>query len=288
MRDKLKESGFIVGSNPVVLESEKTPTSELLNVLFLVLSVIMALAAIIPFFKRNKWPKEKELEEMEHPEMLAAMHPGLHVPADLLPSLAAGLPNATDPSQPEVVLLKINCWNNAKHPSFAVVTNKRYLLYRTNLQLGLSILKGIAKLIDKIPVFGSFVSMLVEPFIESYEIVLSPELPRFHKNMDHDHHEILSGNVHWHKHCDVALADIPKMAKALSIKRSGWSGLARVVFLPHSLKGIFATPKDFIIPEYCEFVVLHKLLELFGPTFALHGCTVTKEKHKIEISWPKA
>ena len=280
VRDKFKESNIIVADHPLLIDPKYAPPSLGSNILILILSLVAGLAGVVPFFKRERWPKEKELEKIPLAEMLAAMHPALKVPLDTGLKLEEGLQ-----SQEEVVLLKVNCINTSQRPSFAILTNRRYLLYRTNIQVGLILLKALGSALDKIPVFGGLVSMLVEPFQESYEMLLSPEERRFHETMGYEDRALLTGKVPWHKSCEVKLADIPATAKSITIEKRFWSRGFKVVFMPLALKGLFKTPSDFIVLQQCELVPIVKLVSALEPTLAAHGCIVKQEEGKISISW---
>jgi hypothetical protein len=280
VRDKFKESNIIVGEHALLIDPQYAPRSSGSNILILSLSVFAGIAGIVPFFKREKWPKEKDLARLSLPEMLAALHPAFKVPVDTVSRLEGSLQNTE-----EVILLKVNCVNTSKRPSFAILTNKRYLLYRTNIQFGLILLKILGSLLDKIPVFGGFVGMLVEPFQESYEILLSPEERRFHETMGYEDRDILAGNVPWHKSCEIAVSEIPRRASAITIKKNFWSRGFKVAFMPLSTKGLFRTPSDFIVLQESALFPIRKLIEIWEPALATHNCTVKLEEGKITISW---
>ena len=287
IRDKFNKSNIFIDNNPLILTPQYAPASSGSNILILLLSLLAAIAAIVPFFKRDKWPKEKQLKGMPLPEVLAALYPALKVEDNLARALEKGRPSFVDPEEPEVVLLKLNCVNAAKRPSFAIFINKRYLLYRTKIQFGLILLKATGSALDKIPVVGGLVSMMVEPFEESYEVILAPEDPRFHETMGYENSALLAGKVPWHKTCDIALADLPKTVKSVVIKKRTWSGGLGVLFMPHSLKGIFIAPSNFNILQDGQFVAVLKLIECLGSTIANQGLMVKQDEGKVEISLPR-
>jgi hypothetical protein len=280
VRDKFKEGNIIVGEHTLLIDPQYSPRSSGINILILSLSVFAGIAGVVPFFKREKWPKEKDLAGLPLPEMLAALHPALKVPVDTGSQLEGSLQSVE-----EVVLLKVNCVNTSKRPSFAILTNRRYLLYRTNIQLGLILLKILGSLLDKIPVFGGLVGMLVEPFQESYEILLSPEERRFHETMGYEDRDLLSGKVPWHKSCEIAVTEIPKRASAITIKKNFWSRGFKVAFMPLTTKGLFKTPPDFIVLQETELLLIRELIGIWEPTLAAHGCAVKLEEGMINISW---
>lgn len=287
VRNKFKESNILVDNNPLILKPQYAPNSSASNILVLLLSLLAAVAAIVPFFKRDKWPKEKQLKELPLPDVLAALYPALKVENNLAQTLEKDRQTAVDPNEPEVVLLKLNCVNTAKRPSFAIFTNKRYLLYRTKIQFGLVLLKATESALDKIPVVGGLASMMVKPFEESYEVILAPEDPRFHETMGYEDSALLAGKVPWHKTCEVALADLPRTVRSVEIKKSVWSRGLKVVFMPHSLKGLFKTPSGFTVLQDGQFVAVVKLVEALGPTLTNQRLMVKQDEGKVEISWPR-
>ena len=143
VRSAFKGSHVLMADEPSIIDQRYAPTSIGTNVLFMLLGTFAGICGLVPFFKRDRWPRAKELVNSNVVETLGALFPIMKVierdDMDLVTSLKA----YTAEEHKEVVLAKINCEDIAKSPSFAVFTNKRYILFRTQYQFGLRVLKLI-------------------------------------------------------------------------------------------------------------------------------------------------
>jgi hypothetical protein len=277
-----RKYGVVVGDRPTVLHEQYAPTSEAGNSLILLVSILGFAASILPFFKREKWPDEDGLAHKDNAEVLSALYPALsvHDRADneSLNELARMVKDNTE----ERVILRINCEDSSKKPTLAVLTNRRFLLYRTKRQWFLSILKLVDALLDKVP-FGGIAGMMLEPFGESYEVLVTPKHAVFRETMGYHDREIIAGTVPWHKVCDMSLGDIVAASRSIGIKKAFWPNRLKVEFTPRKLTAIFRIPPDFEIRPVAVRVAAVRLLELFKAEFPHLEYAVDSKSGNIEI-----
>lgn len=285
VKEEFKKSGVVVTDHPVILHEQYAPTSVGGNVLALIIGLGATVAGLVPFFKRNKWPKEATLADKNTAEVLAALYPVLKVHGDVTNENLHDLIRAAKDTSREFVLLRINAIDSSGHPAHAVLTNRRYLLFRTKRQWFLSVLKVFDRMLDKVP-FGGLLGLMLEPFGETYEVLISPRHQVNREAMGYKDDELIGGTLPWKKICDLSLAEVVNRSKSIGIKKGMWSETLKVEFAPRKLLKFLSTPSDFEIEPSSARVAIGRLVSIFSKEFAWLKQSVEENASNLEIRWP--
>jgi hypothetical protein len=271
-----------VAPDPIIIHSQGVPESLTGNVFLLLLSFLAGICALVPFIKRYNWPKERDLEGKNIEEMARLLYPLIRLYDEPSKPLEEDMRLATAPGREELVIARVNGSDNRKRPILAVFTNKRYVLYRTHAQWGLRVLGLIGRLLDKIPVVGGILSMLIEPVAETYELMFIPRDRLCREAMGYDDAELLEGRVPWKTVCNLGWGEVVERSKSVSVRKAFWSDKLVVEFLPRRISGLLRVPTDFGVEQVSVRLALERLVEILEPRLIELGCAVQGGK-KIEV-----
>jgi hypothetical protein len=268
----------------LLFPSEPVPAPAVL-ILITLFSLLAIAAALIPFFGGKNWPAEKDVEGKTPSEIFRALYPILSAHLRGRKTAADALIQASRAPE-EIILLRLNCEDSFKRPALAVLTNRRYILYRMQSQWVLRALKQIEWSIAKVPVFGDLLSMLVAPFAESYELITCPRDKLYEETMGFADEAVLAGRVRWTKRVDLHWEEVALEFGSVSGKKSVWSGKFEVDLFPRKLRRFFRAPPGFAVEHLAVRVAATHFLAIFEKRLTDLGCQVKRKETSFEIELP--
>ena len=273
----IHELGVTAG---ILARAEEDPLPAVASLLLLTTALFLGFVAVAPFFRRRTGPSPEELRDAPLRQALQSLFPLLAVGE----RVEARSPPLATPhgAGPEIVLLKVNGEDSARRAVLAVLTSRRYIIYRTRRQWPRIILTATKNLIGKAP-FGDLMLILFEPFGETWEMLFAPEERRLHKVMAYPDSELISGAVPWRKASDLTIAEVVERAESVSVKRTLWSGVPQIEFMPRTLRGLLKTPPDLVVREKGIEPILVRLVDLFEPDLMRAGCTIERGNGRVAI-----
>lgn len=167
-----------------------------------------------------------------------------------------------------------------------MLTNRRYILYRTRAQWVLRALEVIERSIAKVPVLGDLLSFLVAPFAESYELVTCSRDRLYDETMGFADEAVLAGQVPWTKRVDLRWEEVAREFGSVSGKKSFWSGKFEVDLFPRKLRRFFRAPPGFAVEHLAVRAAATHLLAIFEKRLADLGCQVERKETSFEIELP--
>ncbi len=284
---KFAESKILTPVARTVVYEKYTPQTAGNAAIILGFSALFIIVAILPFLKRDRWPTESELEKKDMDGQVSAVYPLLSIYDSRAAALIDAIQNGSNPVAPEMVLLRINCEERSGRPALAVVTNKRYLLYRTDRQWLIRTMKLLKRLLDaaldKVP-FGGLLGVLLDPFGDAYEVLTRTKHSRYYETMGYEDAALIGGTVLWHKCCDLPWRELRKQTKGITVKRHSWSEGVSLDFV--AMKLFAKRPPGFIVTQKIAYPVVTHLLEASAAWLAARGWTTKKDgTKKVELTW---
>lgn len=264
----------------ILPRAQEDPFPVALSLPMLAMALFLAFVGAAPFFRRRTRPSPAELRDAPMQHMLQSLFPLLAIGE--LSGGRSPLLAAARKAGPEVVLLKVNGEDPARRAVLAVLTNRRYLIYRTRRQWPQTILAATKSLVGKAPL-GDLMLILFEPFGETYEMLFAPEERRLRKVMARPDSELLSGAVPWRKASDLTIAEVVERAESVSLKPTFWSGGHKIEFMPRTLRRLLKTPPDLVVREEDIEPILSRLVDFFEPDLVKAGCTIKRGKGRVMI-----
>lgn len=287
MKAEFKKVGITVPDNAFVVHDQVMPDSSGGNMLQLAFALLAGLVGLTPFFNRNRFPKAAKLAGADTSEVFRAMYPALKAHGSTDERLLEELEQAALAPDTETVLLKINCEDSNQRPALAVLTNKRYILYRTKRHIPLIILSKLGQLIEKLP-FGGFFSLILNPFGETYKVLVTPEKRVFREAMGYRDSELLTGQVPWKTHCSLTFAELTQHASGVLIVRQYWTNALEVSFAPRKLLRMWKKPPSFTIRQEGARIAIARLVDHFEEHLRARDVLVIRRKEDIVINWEDA
>lgn len=245
LRVKFATSKVIVAKDAVVVRQGARPASITANIVFLALFAFALFCSVAPFFDREKWPTNEDLDHKDDTESLDAMFPILKTYKSLGETSLSEIADRLS-DEKEDVLFKLNCEAD-RRPCLMVATDRRLILYRVQFQIVLRILSVIEQLFDKVPVVGGFISMLVTPFADTYRMFTAKDSKIYRQTMAYDDTELVSGKVPWKKRFDIPWSEIAANHQQVAAKKGVWSGDLKIEFMPRKLRQIFRKTPDVLV-----------------------------------------
>lgn len=261
------------------------PLPVVVSLLLLATALFLGFVGIAPFFRRPTHPSPAELRDAPIEEMLQSLFPLLAI-GERIGGRSPLLPPAGK-AGPEVVLLKMNGEDTSRRAVLAVLTNRRYLLYRTRRQWLQILLSATKNLIGKAP-FGDMMLILLKPFGETREMLFAPEDRRLRKVMARSDSELLSGAVPWRKASDLTIAQVVERTESVSLKPTFWSRGYKIEFMPRTFRDLLKMPPDLVVREECIELVLSRLVGFFEPDLIEAGCPIKRDEDRIMIDFRSA
>lgn len=149
---KFKEQHVQLGEKTILLTQEPAPTSTGSSIGLLAFFIFLGIVGVVPFFEKKHEELAFNSDGSVRRESLHSRYPSLSVYDDRASSdFETAITRAASQHDEEVVLLKTNCVDWIKRPALAVLTNRRYLIYRTRSQLFGVIGRLIEKAFDAAP-----------------------------------------------------------------------------------------------------------------------------------------
>lgn len=256
------------------------PLPAVVSLLLLATALFLGFVGMAPFFRRRTRPSPAELRDAPIQEMLDSLFPLVAI-GERVGGRSPLLPPARK-AGPEVVLLKVNGEDTSRRAVLAVLTNRRYLIYRTRRQWPQILLSATKNLIGKAP-FGDVMLILLRPFGETWEMLFAPGDRRLRKVMARPDSELLSGAVPWRKASDLTIAEVVERAESVSLKPTFWSRGYKIEFMPRTLRGLLKTPPDLVVREEDIEPVLSRLVDFFEPDLIEAGCAIERGEGRVMI-----
>jgi hypothetical protein len=255
--------------------------------LALVFGLIGVLGVLIPFFVHESWPKEADLASRETAEVLSALYPAIKAHGEPANSDPRDIVQAARDTTEEHVLLRINAKDYTGRPAVAVLTNRRYLLYRTKRQLFREALKSVNKLLEeKSPLLG-VVTQMLESFAETYEVLVTPQRKEYRKTMECRDEQLIAGTTPWKKLYDMSLAEVVNQSRAITVRRAYALSKSLVIeFTPRNFSKILQTPPKLEIEPRSVAVAISRIVDLFRAELQWPEQAVVRMKDILVIKWP--
>lgn len=242
----------------------------------------IGLAGLIPFFGRKpKKPEIKSAADGRH--SLHSLFPATQVYDNRASQdFESTFIQAANQGETEIVLVKVNCLDHMKCPALAILTNRRYIVYRTRTIWLLTARRLMEKPFEEVP-GGKMFLLLLEPFGETYEILLRRREKFFSWVMAHDDDDLIAGKTRWHKVADVSLAKIWSETESIEVAKKIWSEGLRVTFYWAKASAIFKTNCDISIPREHEYEAYRYLASLLLDYLKVRGCDITSTENRLKI-----